>query len=602
MDREIPPRQIDDQPLAEWWTKKDPAEPSEPPKRAILYLRNSADIGQEYSVENQREQLQAFADAHGIKIVQELSDRGKSGLTADGRPAFNELLDLARTRDDFDCVLTLDVSRWGRFQDADVAAHYESLCTQYGKQVIYSTLGMPGQHDILVLQLLKAVHRFQSADFLRKLSKDVFEGAMTIARKGFRPGAPPRYGFARLMLDEQRKPDRILEPGQRKGLAKGRTILVAGDPEKVRTVREIFTLRAERRLGDRDIAAEIDAQGTPPPGKSIWKAPDVRRVLSDEQYRASIAAPTRGRILALVKQGLEAKDIARLLREDGFPPPHEPAWRAGTIRAILNDEQYCGCVVYNKSQKKMKSKTRRNPRSAWVVTPDSYEPLISRELFEKAWSVTTAPIRRRQPAEMLANFRRLYETYGIVTPRMLQVDEACASPERYKLTFGGIPFAIQSLFQDVIDRIKRDIARAIASEAAIVDNYEDFLVVNRQFSLIVQPAVPIPAGYGLVWVFRPDRREVIDITLGVLLSDVAGGEVLGYVALPRLLVRQSEIRISSNSDSLIAMHGYGGLELIQALIQKKETSHGPRPNSADGAKALPEDSGGQGQGDNVPQA
>jgi DNA invertase Pin-like site-specific DNA recombinase len=34
-------------------------------------------------------------------------------------------------------IIVLDVSRWGRFQDADEAAHYEFVCKRAGINVIY---------------------------------------------------------------------------------------------------------------------------------------------------------------------------------------------------------------------------------------------------------------------------------------------------------------------------------------------------------------------------------------------------------------------------------------------------------------------------------
>ena len=37
----------------------------------------------------------------------------------------------------FGSILVLDVSRWGRFQDPDQAAHYEFLCREAGVQVRY---------------------------------------------------------------------------------------------------------------------------------------------------------------------------------------------------------------------------------------------------------------------------------------------------------------------------------------------------------------------------------------------------------------------------------------------------------------------------------
>ena len=126
-----------------WWVKPKEQEDNQPRLRAVAYYRHSAEIGQENSVEIQQENIRAFAAKHDIDVIEEFADRGKSGLNAEGRPAFNEMMALVRSRDDFQLILVLDVSRWGRFQDTDLSAHYESLCTQAGKQVIYTNIGFP---------------------------------------------------------------------------------------------------------------------------------------------------------------------------------------------------------------------------------------------------------------------------------------------------------------------------------------------------------------------------------------------------------------------------------------------------------------------------
>src|SRR5438132_11315013 len=121
-----------------WWAgSKKSAAAAQLMRRAVAYYRHSAEIGQENSVEIQRDNIRAFAAKHNLEIIHEFSDRGKSGLNAEGRPAFNEMMAWVNTRDDFELILVLDVSRWGRFQDTDLSALYKAQCTQHGKHVIY---------------------------------------------------------------------------------------------------------------------------------------------------------------------------------------------------------------------------------------------------------------------------------------------------------------------------------------------------------------------------------------------------------------------------------------------------------------------------------
>jgi len=57
----------------------------------------------------------------GLDILRVYTDEGKrSGLRLNGRDALKRLIDdVNRPGRDFDAILVYDVSRWGRFQDAD---------------------------------------------------------------------------------------------------------------------------------------------------------------------------------------------------------------------------------------------------------------------------------------------------------------------------------------------------------------------------------------------------------------------------------------------------------------------------------------------------
>ena len=96
-----------------WWTNRR----AEPEAKAVAYYRRSAQDRQENSIPIQREQVQKFAQEHDIEIVKEFADHGKSGLSTEGRAGFNEMLEdyVVGGAMDFEYVLVLNVSRWGRF-------------------------------------------------------------------------------------------------------------------------------------------------------------------------------------------------------------------------------------------------------------------------------------------------------------------------------------------------------------------------------------------------------------------------------------------------------------------------------------------------------
>src|SRR5262249_30387599 len=105
--------------------------------RGAEYVRMSTEH-QKYSTENQSDAIRQYAARRGIEIVRTYADEGKSGLKLDGRDALKQLIsDVENKRTDFNVIIVYDVSRWGRFQDADESAYYEYLCRRAGIAVQY---------------------------------------------------------------------------------------------------------------------------------------------------------------------------------------------------------------------------------------------------------------------------------------------------------------------------------------------------------------------------------------------------------------------------------------------------------------------------------
>ena len=92
--------------------------------RAAEYVRMSTEH-QQYSTHNQADKIREYAKRRDLEIVRTYADEGKSGLSLEGRASLQQLIgDVESGRADFSLVLVYDVSRWGRFQDADESAYY----------------------------------------------------------------------------------------------------------------------------------------------------------------------------------------------------------------------------------------------------------------------------------------------------------------------------------------------------------------------------------------------------------------------------------------------------------------------------------------------
>lgn len=93
---------------------------------------------QQYSTANQSQAIREYAARHGFRIEKTYEDSGKSGLNLDDRDALKRLIEEVQNGTaEFSTILVYDVSRWGRFQDADESAYYEYICKRAGISVRY---------------------------------------------------------------------------------------------------------------------------------------------------------------------------------------------------------------------------------------------------------------------------------------------------------------------------------------------------------------------------------------------------------------------------------------------------------------------------------
>ncbi len=405
---------------------KSDSEPEVPRFRAVAYYRHSAQDRQENSIAIQQEQVQQWARENGVEIIYEFEDRGKSGLTAEGRDAFNEMMENWVTqRNDFDFVLCLDVSRWGRFQDIDLSATYSAECKRHGKQVIYTTLGKPKENDQLY-QVYVQFERFRAAQYSKELSDKVLRGCIKIAQQGYWAGGKPPYGLQRLLLDEARKPVQVLAAGQRKSIQNQRVTLTRGYDKQVAAVQRIF--------------------------REFTEAGHCTQTISDG------------------------------LNRDGIVSPGGGVWNDAKVRRILLNELYVGTLVYNRTTQKLKTPTRHNPKDAWVKTDGAFDPIVEKRMFEQAQRFLAQAALRYPSPFMLEQLARLFRKHEFVRPSMVRADSAAPSPSTYAKHFVSLDGAFQQVFNVALTRVRSEVESLLRSLVQEVENYDDFLVVNRKFA------------------------------------------------------------------------------------------------------------------------
>jgi hypothetical protein len=208
---------------------------------------------------------------------------------------------------------------------------------------------------------------------------------------------------------------------------------------------------------------------------------------------------------------------------------------------------------------------RHNPPEVWVKTPDSFEGLISVDEFLTAQAILEKRRRKYDSTVMISQLGDLYERFGFLRPSLIRAESEMPVPSAYHRHFGSLDAAFQKIYSEECDRARQSVQDQITSTFPDVLPYSDFIVLDRRLTISIQPAVPVPHGYDQYWPIRPDPRSVIDMTLGVLLSEQANSQILGYVALPRLLVGAETLRLSSTS-LRIELFGRGDLNFLKQLL------------------------------------
>ncbi len=127
--------------------------------KAAAYVRMSTEH-QKYSPENQMAAIKEYADKHNYEIIKTYSDGGKSGLNISGRASLQQMLaDVQGRQQQYKVILVLDVTRWGRFQDADESAYLEFMCKKAGVRVQYCAEQFTND-DSPVSTIIKSVSLF----------------------------------------------------------------------------------------------------------------------------------------------------------------------------------------------------------------------------------------------------------------------------------------------------------------------------------------------------------------------------------------------------------------------------------------------------------
>lgn len=485
--------------------KKPRSVSTDAPIRAAGYIRMSTEH-QQYSPDNQLDELRRFADKSGMIISRIYTDGGKSGLDIQGREALQELIrDVQSGQADFSVILVYDVSRWGRFQNPDAAAYYEFTCQSAGIPVLYCA--EPFVNDgSLISTLLKSIKRVSVGEYSRELSVKVFAGQCRLIRLGFRQGGSPGFGLRRMLLDPGGIPKGQLRRGEYKSLQTDRVILIPGPPEECATVRLTFVLFVVEHKSEREIAYYLNQKG--------------------------------------------------VLTDSGRP------WTRGTVHEVLTNEKYIGANVFNRRSFKLKDQHVRNPPDQWVRKDDAFEPIVEKELFLKAQEIIQARSRHLSDDEMLVLLKQLWEREGGLSGLIIDEAEELPSSSAHRGRFQSLLRAyhligysperdyryieinrqVRRLHKETMERVIQKL-REMQGEI-VRDPVTDLLTINSEFTAsVVIARCRVTTTGRLSWLVRLDTGLRPDLTIAVrLMADQE--TVLDYFLFPRIDLTVARLRLA----------------------------------------------------------
>lgn len=494
--------------------------------RAAIYVRMSTEH-QQYSTHNQQDKIEAYARSRNIEIVQTYADEGKSGLRIDGRAALQRLIsDVETGKADFNVILVYDVSRWGRFQDADESAYYEYICRRAGIQVTYCAEQFENDGSP-VSTIVKGVKRAMAGEYSRELSSKVFAGQCRLIELGFRQGGPAGFGLRRVLIDQSGVSKGTLMRGQHKSLQTDRVILRPGPPEEVEVVNQIYR----------------------------W----------------------------FIDDGLPEREIANRLTKEGVLTDLGRPWTRGTVHEVLTNDKYVGDNVFNRTSFKLKKQHVVNSPDMWIRKEAAFEAVIDRESFYTAQGIIRARFRRFTNDELLERLRNLYQQRGQLSGLVINETEGMPSSSVYAHRFGSLIRAYHLIgFQPERDykyleinrflrKLHPDILNATKTSIEAMngkvnwDEKTDLLHVNDEFtaSIVMARCQSLESGRRF-WKVRLDTSLNPDISVVVRLSP-GNAVALDYYLLPRLDFGSTGIRLAEQNAMELESYRFDSLDYFYGM-------------------------------------
>ncbi len=430
---------------------------------------------------------------------------------------------------DFDAILVYDVSRWGRFQDADEGAYYEHVCKRAGIRVEYCAEQFENDGST-ASYIVKAVKRGMAGEYSRELSVKVFAGQCRLIELGYRQGGPAGYGLRRVLIDAAGNHKAGLARGEHKSLQTDRVILMPGPDAETTVVERIYRWFVEDRLAESGIAGRLNREG----------------------FRTDFDRP----------------------------------WTAATIHQILVNEKYIGNNVYNRRSFKLKMRRVLNPPELWVRKAGAFEAIVDPQLFYTAQGMILERSRKVSNQEMLEKLRRLYQERGALSGLIISEAEGTPSPAAYSHRFGSLIRAYALVgytpdrdfrYLDVNKRLRALHPAAVADTVSQIialgggvglDAETGLLTINDEFtaSMVIARCQTTTAGANR-WTIRFDTGLAPDLTVAIRLNP-ENTAAMDYYLLPFIDIAGPRLRLAEENGMSLDVYRFDTLSYFFGMAAR----------------------------------
>ena len=502
---------------------------TEPRIRAAAYVRMSTEH-QQYSTSNQMDMIKEYAQRRGMDIVKTYSDEGKSGLNIQGRDSLGLMIsDVQNKKTDFNCILVYDISRWGRFQDADESAYYEYICRRAGIPVHYCAEQFENDGSP-VSTIVKGVKRAMAGEYSRELSSKVFQGACRLIQLGYKQGGTAGFGLRRMLIDQAGQHKGMLKIGEQKSLQTDRVILVPGPDDEVATVQWMYQ--------------------------------------------------------SFVHNSMAEIEIARNLNNQGIRTDFDREWTRGTVHEVLTNEKYIGNNVYHRTSFKLKKKHVENPPDKWIRAEGVFQGIIDPNLFFTAQGIILARSRKLSDEEMLEKLRDVLKKHGRISGILIDEADDLPSSAAFRHRFGSLVSAYRLVgynppidygFIEINRRLRQQHPEIVASviqklesfESTVVQDAEtDLLLVNGEIRVsVVLCRHQITMIGSSRWLIRLDETLRPDLTIAVRMN-AANDAARDYYLLPALDMTWENLRIAEDNGIYLDGYRFDSLDYFFGMAER----------------------------------